>query len=248
VAPVQDDFPDHYATLGLHRKCTEAQIRTAYRILAKEHHPDVNGGSEESVVRTQVLNAAYKVLVDGEARAAYDKELAAATRAARPVRAGRVEKNVSQDTTLRLEDFIRGTRLTVRVNDPGNPDGPEEYALEVPEGTAPGTRFRVPREGAFRGGFVVVRVQAGADFRFKARGSDLRCDLKIAAERAARGGTESLRGIGGGTVRVEIPKGVARGEVLRIEGEGLPKARGGRGDLLVRIQYRPEVRITRGQG
>jgi DnaJ-class molecular chaperone len=57
-----------------------------------------------------------------------------------------------------------------------------------------------------------------------------------------------LRGIGGGTVRVEIPKGVARGEVLRIEGEGLPKARGGRGDLLVRIQYRPEVRITRGQG
>jgi DnaJ-class molecular chaperone len=43
---------------------------------------------------------------------------------------------------------------------------------------------------------------------------------------------------------VQIPPGVARGEVLRIAGEGLPKSRGGRGDLLVRIVYTPEVRIT----
>jgi DnaJ-class molecular chaperone len=44
---------------------------------------------------------------------------------------------------------------------------------------------------------------------------------------------------------VPIPRGVERGEVLRIAGEGLPKSRGGRGDLLVRINYRVEVRISR---
>jgi DnaJ-class molecular chaperone len=44
---------------------------------------------------------------------------------------------------------------------------------------------------------------------------------------------------------VTIPRGVGRGEILRIPGEGLPKPRGGRGDMLVRITYRPEVKITR---
>jgi DnaJ-class molecular chaperone len=46
-------------------------------------------------------------------------------------------------------------------------------------------------------------------------------------------------------VRVQIPPGVGRGAVLRIAGEGLPKPRGGRGELLVRIAYRPEVRTSR---
>ena len=242
---MHDELTDHYQTLGLHRRCTEAQIRTAYRMLAKQHHPDVNGGAEEAVLRTRLLNAAHEVLSDPEARAAYDRELAAAERSSVRVRAGRIEKNVAQDITLRLEDFLKGTRLEIRVNDPANPDGPETYSCEVPEGTAPGARFRVPREGAFRGGHVLVRVKAGADFRFKARGSDLRCDLRIPAERAAKGGSELLRGLGGGSVRVEIPKGVGRGEIVRVTGEGLPRPRGGRGDLLVRIQYRPEVTVRR---
>jgi DnaJ-class molecular chaperone len=242
---VHEEMTDHYQTLGLHRRCTEAQIRTAYRMLAKQHHPDVNGGSEESVLRTRMLNAAHEVLSDPEARAAYDRELAAAERASVRVRAGRIEKNVAQDITLRLEDFLKGTRLEIRVNDPANPDGPETYTCEVPAGTAPGARFRVPREGAFRGGHVLVRVKAGADFQFKARGSDLRCDLRISADRAAKGGSELLRGLGGGSVRVEIPKGVGRGEIVRVTGEGLPRPRGGRGDLLVRIQYRPEVTVRR---
>jgi DnaJ-class molecular chaperone len=47
-------------------------------------------------------------------------------------------------------------------------------------------------------------------------------------------------------VRVTIPAGVTRGAVLRVPGEGLPKPRGGRGDLLVRVTYRVEVKISRG--
>ena len=90
-----------------------------------------------------------------------------------------------------------------------------------------------------------MRVRARPDFRFKIRGSDLRCNLRINARCAAHGGSESVRGATGNFVRVQIPPGVARGQVLRIDGEGLPKPRGGRGDLLVRIVYTPEVRITR---
>jgi curved DNA-binding protein len=72
--------------------------------------------------------------------------------------------------------------------------------------------------------------------------------LKITPQRALQGGTEMVRGATGDFLRVQIPRGVARGDTVRISGEGLPKPRGGRGDLLVRIIYRPEVRITRRNG
>jgi DnaJ-class molecular chaperone len=159
--------------------------------------------------------------------------------------AGKPQQNIAQDIYLRLEEFFRGAALEVRVNDPGNPDGPEVYSLQVPPETAPGTRFRVPRESSAIGGQVLVRIRARPDFRFKIRGSDLRCDLRVNARRAAQGGFESLRGATGNYLRIQIQPGVARGEVIRVAGEGLPKLRGGRGDLLVRVVYTPEVRITR---
>ena len=236
---------DPYATLGLDRRCSAEQIRTAYRLLAKQHHPDLQPNSPPALARTQELNAAYEILGDPGRRSAYDRELAAAKKSVKAPRPAKIERNLSQDVNLRLEDFLRGTTLEVRVNDPANPHGPENYALVIPPDTAPGTRFRLPRGEPFAGGFVRVRVRAQANFRFKVRGSDLRCDLKIRPERAAQGGTEMVRGLTGAMLSVQIPRGVGRGEILRLPGEGLPKARGGRGDLLVRVTYRPEVRITR---
>ena len=207
-------------------------------------HPDVNGGSQEAVARTQALNAAHETLSDPARRRAYDRELDAAEKPAGPTRAGRIERNIRQDAHVRLEDFLRGTALEIRLNDPANPDGAERYDLILPPMTAPGAQFRVPRTGSADGGFVIVKVKARPDFRFKARGPDLRCDLRINARLAEHGGTETVRGLSG-TVRITIPRGVARGEILRIPGEGLPKPRGGRGDLLARITYRPGVTITR---
>lgn len=239
---------DHYATLGLDRRCTTAQVRTAYRLLAKRHHPDVNGGSPEAVARAQELNAAHEILSDPARRRAYDRERDAGCATAAPERAAKIERNIAHEVRLRVEDFLRGVSLEVRVNDPANPLGAETYALVIPPDTAPGARFRIPRAEPFAGGFVQVRLRALPGFRFKARGSDLRCDLRINTQRATQGGTEIIAGATGGPLRVVIPRGVARGEILRLHGEGLPKPRGGRGDLLVRITYRPEVRVTRSAG
>lgn len=236
---------NHYATLGLDRDCTEAQIRATYRLLAKQQHPDLNPQSAEAVKLTQALNAAYEILSDPARRSAYDAELDAPKKSGGSTRVAKVERNLARDVHLRIEDFLRGTTLQVKVNDPAAPAGREVYQLTVPPGTVPGSRFRLPRDEPFAGGFVNVRVRALPGFRFKVRGSDLRCDLKIKAERAAQGGMEMIHGVNGGVLRVHIPRGVGRGEIVRLPGEGLPKARGGRGDLLVRITYRPEVRISR---
>ena len=236
-------MPDHYATLGLDRRCTLAQIRAAYRALAKQLHPDVNPHSPAAVAHTQELNAAHETLSDPDLRAAYDRELDALKQSSAPARRTKIQRNLSQDVNLSLEDFLRGTKREVRIHDPANPNGAEVYELVVPPETAPGTRFKISRDESF-GGYVQLRVKAQPNFRFKVRGSDLRCDLKIKAERAVQGGMEMIRGLTGGMVRVQIPRGVARGEIIRIANEGLPKTRGGRGDLLVRITYRVEVRIS----
>jgi len=242
--PIMQASADHYATLGLDRRCTDAQIRNAYRLLAKQHHPDVNPGSRDAITRTQALNTAYEILGDPEQRRAYDKESAAAKKPNAPKRSGTAVAGIAKEVQLGIQEFFRGTTLEVRVNDPANPAGAEIYELTIPPATAPGARFRLPRTAPFERGFVLVRVKARPDFRFKVRGSDLRCDLKISFQRAVQGGTESVRGATGNFLKVSIPRGVARGEIIRVPGEGLPKPRGGRGDLLVRITYRPEVRIT----
>jgi curved DNA-binding protein len=235
--------PDHYATLGLDRHCTDAQIRTAYRLLAKQLHPDVNHGTREAIAQTQALNAAYEILSDAAQRKAHDDELCAHEK--QPARKTESRRSFSRDVHLRIEDLLRGTRLDVCVSDPANPDGPETYDLIVPPETAPGARFRLPRTGASGGGFILVRVKVRPDFRFKVRGSDLRCDLRISSLRATQGGTEMVATASGSRMRVSIPRGVERNKVIRLPGEGLPKPRGGRGDLLMRVVYRPEIRVTR---
>ena len=110
-------LPDHYATLGLASRCTANDIREAYRLLAKLHHPDRHGGSAEAVARTQELNAAYETLGDPDRRREYDEARAAA----RPHGGGRGVRSapaITQEVHLRLEEFFRGTSLEVTVHDP----------------------------------------------------------------------------------------------------------------------------------
>ena len=240
-------FPDHYAVLGVARDCSPADIREAFRRLSKRHHPDTNGGSDESVRLTQALNAAHEVLRDPARRRAYDEDLLIAEDRARPApgpgpaRRGRAQP-VTREVRLTVEELLRGVSLTLTIDDPASAGGPETCHLEVPAGTAPKARFKVPRPGP-DGGLLVVSVALRPHPRFKARGSDLRCDLPVSSQRAAGGGQESLTGPDGRPVRVQIPPRVERGAILRLPGHGLPRPRGGRGDLLVRVTYRPDVRV-----
>jgi curved DNA-binding protein CbpA len=64
---------DHYTTLGVHPDATPAEIRTAYRRLARESHPDRNPGDTGAERRFKRIARAYGVLADPRRRRAYDQ-------------------------------------------------------------------------------------------------------------------------------------------------------------------------------
>src|SRR5512143_3516338 len=63
------EFKDYYKTLGVERAADDKAIKTAYRKLARKHHPDVNKGASE---RFKEISEAYTVLSDPEKRKRYD--------------------------------------------------------------------------------------------------------------------------------------------------------------------------------
>ena len=67
------EFRDYYKVLGVDRGATEAEIKTAYRKLARKFHPDVNPNNKEAERRFKEANEAYQVIGDAEKRKKYDE-------------------------------------------------------------------------------------------------------------------------------------------------------------------------------
>lgn len=72
---------DYYKVLKISREATTAEIKSAYRRLAREMHPDVNGGTEEATREFAAVAKAYEVLSNSQERAFYDKKYFRAQRA-----------------------------------------------------------------------------------------------------------------------------------------------------------------------
>ncbi|MBT9546175.1 MAG: J domain-containing protein [Candidatus Sericytochromatia bacterium] len=66
-------YSDYYATLSLDKAASEKEIRTAYRRLAKEYHPDTHPGDAVAEERFKAINEAYEVLGDPDKRSRYDQ-------------------------------------------------------------------------------------------------------------------------------------------------------------------------------
>src|ERR1700675_1692719 len=73
---------DYYHVLGVKRSATGAEIKSAYRKLARKRHPDVNRGSEKAAREFALLSLAYHTLIDPQERAFHDQQLDQGTRAA----------------------------------------------------------------------------------------------------------------------------------------------------------------------
>lgn len=254
---------DYYEVLGVSRGATEADIKRAFRELARKHHPDVNPHGDESF---REINEAYAVLSDRESRARYDRwghpddgstgfgaVVDAAQEMINEVLRRRRNRQKGRDLRYTLEvtfeEAAFGATKTIQV-----PDGEgrtREFTVILPAGSKEGTvkQFRGEGErgkgGAAPGDLhVIVRVAEHAKFRRD--GFDVHSDHTVTFSEAALGAVIDLPTLDG-PVKMRVPEGTQPGRVFRIRGRGIPQASGKtapRGDHLVHIQVEIPTELT----
>lgn len=200
---------DPYAALGVQKTATDAEIKKAYRKIARDNHPDLNPDNKDAEARFKAASAAYDLLKDPELRARFDRGEIDASGAERPER-------------QYYRDF---------ANQRGNPyqagqgfDGFEDASDLFAE------FFRQQGQG---------RQGGGGRGGFSARGGDMRYALEISFADAALGATTGITLPDGNALNVKIPEGTADGQTIRLKGKGGPGLGGGPpGDALITIHVR----------
>lgn len=216
---------DYYEVLGVGRNADAAQIKKAYRKLAKKYHPDTNAGNAEAEQKFKEVTEAYDVLGDEEKRKMYDQFGHAAfdQSGAGPY------KNYNGAGSR--ENFYRSY---------GGPGGFEEYHFE---GGNMDDMFRDIFGDIFHhgnssdfGGF-----RSGS---YREKGSDIRADVSVSFDEAVFGCDKVIRlkdpyvpGEKELSLKVRIPAGIDTGKVVRLKGRGMPGINGGEnGDLLLKVK------------
>ena len=257
---------DYYEVLGVDRNATEADIKRAFRELARKHHPDVNPQGGEQF---REINEAYAHLSDRDQRARYDRwghpddgstGFGAVVDAAQEMinevlrrRRGRQKgRDLRYTLEVTFEEAAFGASKSIKI-----PDGfgaSRDFTVVVPPGTKDGTAkvFRNEGErskgGAVAGDLhVIVRIAEHAIFRRD--GSDVHSEHTITFAQAALGAVIDLPTLDG-PVKMRVPEGTQPGRVFRIRGRGIPQAAGKnapRGDHLVHIQVEIPTELTHRQ-
>jgi molecular chaperone DnaJ len=124
--------------------------------------------------------------------------------------------------------------------------------VKVPAGVDTGTRLRIPNQGeiGYRGGSagdLYVRMHVEAHEFFERDGNDLHCQIPLSVVQAALGDTIQLQTLDGPR-SVTIRPGTQSGQVIRLQGEGVPHLKGfGRGELLIEVIVKTPENLTKRQ-
>jgi len=142
VAAVTTRHPDYYALLGVEPDATTAQIKKAYRKLARLHHPDTNPGDPDAATRFRQITEAYDTLTDPARREAYDRTRP--TTKAKPAGSKLTEPGPGSRAASLLVQVLEDTWLAIRRH---HPEIPAVVII-----LASGTETRQPRWGHFASG------------------------------------------------------------------------------------------------
>ena len=237
------EYKNYYETLGVGREADPKEIRSAYRRLARQYHPDVNPGDPEAEERFKEINEAYEVLSDPQKRAKYDQ-------------LGR-EYSRWQESGRQPGDFDWGQWQSAA---PGGSPGGQGQRVYVQYGTPEdlqdlfgdanpfsdffsqifGGMGGAPGEGAAR------RERGGFEYQVRPRrGQDFEQQIQVTLEEAYHGASRILQ-MDGRRLEIKIPPGIREGARLRFSGQGGRGTTGGEaGDLYLQVQIAPDPQFER---
>ena len=214
---------DPYEVLGVPRGASAAAIKSAYRKLAKKHHPDANKNDPKAAARFSELNSANEIIGDEDKRKAFDRG------------------EIDAEGKPRFQGFPGG--------DPrarGGPGGFETHSFRTgggPGGFGGGGFEDILNSmfgGAARGG-----PGGGRTFEFDTGGVAVDLDLSVAMavslEESVKGVEKRVRLPTGKELSVKIPAGVVAGQQIRLKGQGETAPGHRPGDLLITVNIAPHA-------
>lgn len=212
-------FIDYYKILGVDKSATTAEIKKAYRKLARKHHPDVNPNDKVAEQKFKEINEANEVLSDPEKRKKYDKYGKDWQHGEAYEQAQRQQQSQRQYQQQDFDGF-------------GGGGGGGNFS----EGD-----FSDFFESMFGGGGASQGRGRTAGFRGQDFNAELQLDLRDVHQTQKR-----VLTVNGKNIRLTIPAGVENGQVIKIKGKGAPGVHGGpHGDLLIQFNISNSTNFKR---
>jgi DnaJ-class molecular chaperone len=216
---------DPYEVLGVPHGASAAAIKSAYRKLAKKHHPDSNKNDPKAAARFAEINSANEILGDEDKRKQFDRG------------------EIDAEGKPRFTGFPGGGAGRA------GPGGFETYTFRSggagPSGFGGAGGFEDILNSMFGGAASRgARARGGSgQFEFDMGGVgldlDVNASMSVSLEEAVKGGEKRVRLPNGKELNVRIPAGVASGQQIRLKGQGETAAGHPPGDVLITINVAP---------
>jgi molecular chaperone DnaJ len=207
---------DFYKILGVAKDASDADIKKAYRKLARQHHPDTNAGDTASEKKFKDISEAYSVLSDPDERQQYDAIRAMGGARFAPGGGGGATGGAG------FEDLFGGLFT--------GGGGRHSGGYSTSGGIPPEFADLFGGGGGFGGGQNFQRPPQ--------KGADRTASTTISFAGSIRGTTIGLREPDGEVIDVRIPAGIKDGQKVRVRGKGQSSA-AGNGDLMVTVSVKP---------
>jgi DnaJ-class molecular chaperone len=209
--------------LGVPRSASAAAIKSAYRKLAKKHHPDSNKNDPKAAQRFSEINSANEILGDEAKRKQFDRG------------------EIDAEGKPRFTGFPGGGGRRA------GPGGFETYTFRSGPGgfsSGGGGNFDDILNSMFGGAASGSRAGGrSSPFEFDTGGVgvdlDVQVSMTVSLEEAVKGGEKRVRLPTGKELNVKIPAGVANGQQIRLKGQGDTAPGHPPGDLLITVNIAP---------